>query len=114
MTGTAPDSITNDPLRCCFCGKSTHEVRQLVAGPAGASICDECVDVCVEIIAEKRALEGPPAPGPPPVVWPAGIHCCLCRMPVSLDDAIPVEDRGSLCRPCVTRIQLALSRRVER
>jgi ClpX C4-type zinc finger len=43
--------------KCSFCGKSQEQVRKLIAGPA-AWICDECVDLCVEIIApesEERA-----------------------------------------------------------
>ena len=36
-------------LYCTFCGKSQHEVRKLVAGPT-AFICDECVDLCTNII----------------------------------------------------------------
>jgi hypothetical protein len=46
-------------LYCSFCGKSQHEVNKLVAGPA-VFICDECVDVCSDIIDEKllRLVEG--------------------------------------------------------
>jgi len=40
-------------LRCSFCGKSQDQVRKLIAGPNGAYICDECVDICVEIIEEE-------------------------------------------------------------
>jgi ATP-dependent protease Clp ATPase subunit len=38
---------------CSFCGKSRHEVSQLIAGPA-VFICDECIDLCVTILTEKR------------------------------------------------------------
>jgi ATP-dependent Clp protease ATP-binding subunit ClpX len=38
--------------RCSFCGKSQDEVGQLVAGPA-VYICDECIDLCCEILAEN-------------------------------------------------------------
>jgi len=44
------DKVT---VRCSFCGKSQHEVKQLIAGPA-VSICDECVDLCATVIEEKR------------------------------------------------------------
>lgn len=40
------------PLTCSFCGKAAHEVRYLIAGPA-VHICDECVGLCDEILAEK-------------------------------------------------------------
>lgn len=39
--------------RCSFCGKSQEQVRKLIAGPNGAYICDECVDICAEIIEEE-------------------------------------------------------------
>ncbi len=37
---------------CSFCGKSQDQVRRLIAGPNGVYICDECVSLCNEIIAE--------------------------------------------------------------
>ncbi len=39
-------------LKCSFCGKSQEQVRKLVAGP-GVYICDECIDLCNEIIEEE-------------------------------------------------------------
>ncbi|WP_045000103.1 ATP-dependent Clp protease ATP-binding subunit ClpX [Shuttleworthella satelles] len=45
-------------VRCSFCGKTQSEVRKLIAGPNGAYICDECVDICAEIIDEDFAEEG--------------------------------------------------------
>ncbi|WP_439509450.1 ATP-dependent Clp protease ATP-binding subunit ClpX [Marinimicrobium koreense] len=48
-------------LYCSFCGKSQHEVRKLIAGPS-VFICDECVDLCNDIIREEiqeAAAEGP-------------------------------------------------------
>ncbi len=40
-------------LRCSFCNKTQDQVKKLIAGPNGAYICDECVDVCSEIIEEE-------------------------------------------------------------
>src|SRR5437870_6643900 len=53
--GQAPQAV----LYCSFCGKSQHEVTKLIAGPA-VFICDECVDVCIDIIDEQllRLVEG--------------------------------------------------------
>lgn len=42
----------NDPVSCSFCGKAQNEVRKIVAGP-GVYICDECIELCKEIIDEE-------------------------------------------------------------
>ena len=42
----------NKLLYCSFCGKSQNEVRKLIAGPS-VFICDECVDLCNDIIQEE-------------------------------------------------------------
>ncbi len=44
---------SDDKFRCSFCGKTQEQVRKLIAGPQGAYICDECVDICAEIIEEE-------------------------------------------------------------
>lgn len=44
---------SEDKIRCSFCGKSQQQVRKLIAGPNGAFICDECIDICSEIIEEE-------------------------------------------------------------
>ena len=41
-------------VRCSFCGKSEDQVRKLISGPAGIYICDECVEICSEIIEEEE------------------------------------------------------------
>ncbi|MEO8953752.1 MAG: ATP-dependent Clp protease ATP-binding subunit ClpX [Ktedonobacteraceae bacterium] len=41
--------------RCSFCGKSQDQVQRLIAGPGGVYICDECIDLCREIIDEEQA-----------------------------------------------------------
>ena len=45
------------PLYCSFCGKSQHEVRKLIAGPT-VFICDECVELCMDIIREESKASG--------------------------------------------------------
>src|SRR5213592_616298 len=47
----------NEVLRCSFCNKDQNDVRKLIAGPT-VYICDECVDVCNDIIADDRRVEG--------------------------------------------------------
>jgi ATP-dependent Clp protease ATP-binding subunit ClpX len=44
-------------LKCSFCGKSQKQVKKLIAGP-GVYICDECIDLCNEIIEEELAETG--------------------------------------------------------
>ncbi|MFA4993730.1 MAG: ATP-dependent Clp protease ATP-binding subunit ClpX [Bdellovibrionales bacterium] len=62
---TTPDS--KNTLYCSFCGKSQHEVRKLIAGPT-VFICDECVELCMDIIREEskttltKSKEGVPSP----------------------------------------------------
>ena len=47
----------DEKFRCSFCGKTQDQVRKLIAGPNGAYICDECVDICAEIIEEELEEE---------------------------------------------------------
>ena len=48
----------NDVLRCSFCNKNQRDVKKLIAGPT-VYICDECVDICLDIIAEERDSQDP-------------------------------------------------------
>ncbi|MDG1827077.1 MAG: AAA family ATPase, partial [Henriciella sp.] len=60
-------SDSKNTLYCSFCGKSQHEVKKLIAGPT-VFICDECVELCMDIIREEnktsgfKAKEGVPSP----------------------------------------------------
>jgi len=58
---------TDDTLRCSFCGKSQNEVKKLIAGPT-VYICNECIDICNEIITDDQQAESvatrPPLPKP--------------------------------------------------
>ena len=51
--------------KCSFCGKSHNEVAKVVAGPNDVAICDECVDVCRDIIGDQRAASSPPSDAVP-------------------------------------------------
>jgi len=46
-------SESKSSLHCSFCGKSQHEVRKLIAGPT-VFICDECVELCMDIVREQN------------------------------------------------------------
>ena len=58
---------SKNTLYCSFCGKSQHEVRKLIAGPT-VFICDECVELCMDIIGEEnksslvKSRDGIPTP----------------------------------------------------
>jgi ATP-dependent Clp protease ATP-binding subunit ClpX len=58
---------SEDTLRCSFCGKSQNEVKKLIAGPT-VYICNECIDICIEIISDdaqqEAAASRPPLPKP--------------------------------------------------
>lgn len=58
---------SEEVLRCSFCGKSQNEVRKLIAGPT-VYICNECIDICNEIISDDEQTEAvgtrPPLPKP--------------------------------------------------
>ena len=49
----APIGETSDLLKCSFCGKSQKQVKKLIAGP-GVYICDECIELCLEIIDDEK------------------------------------------------------------
>ena len=50
------DKTDNEVLHCSFCGKSQNEVKKLIAG-RGVYICDECIEVCINIVADEMAEE---------------------------------------------------------
>ncbi len=67
MSKTTTGSDSKNTLYCSFCGKSQHEVKKLIAGPT-VFICDECVELCMDIIREEsktalvKSRDGVPTP----------------------------------------------------
>ena len=67
MSNTGDNSEAKNTLFCSFCGKSQHEVKKLIAGPT-VFICDECVELCMDIIKEEhkatltKSADGVPTP----------------------------------------------------
>ena len=102
-------------LRCSFCNKAQVEVGKLIAGPT-VFICDECVQVCTDIIrAEKEA-------SPTEVAPPAESHssdatrivtCKLCSLPLPLEDALLISERGFLCPGCSGEVEVSLAQKRE-
>jgi hypothetical protein len=95
---------TSRPLSCSFCGKSQDDVRKLIAGP-GVYICDECISLCNDILAEEFAEEfgkaaskaATPQPTARWVTTSPFPHCILCRIPQDPEKVILIPDRGPLC-----------------
>jgi len=92
---------------CSFCGKSQDEVRKLIAGPT-VYICDECIDLCNDIIAEEveqeAQLEGPASPV---ASLNTPTWCGVCRLPKSAEEVVAVSEMGFFCRRCIDMIRAA-------
>jgi ATP-dependent Clp protease ATP-binding subunit ClpX len=76
----------NKLLYCSFCGKSQHEVRKLIAGPS-VFICDECVDLCEDIIQEEVIDDIAKGEEEEKFPTPAEIHDGLNDYVISQEDA---------------------------
>ena len=46
----------DDNIRCSFCGKTQDQVRKMIAGSNGVYICDDCIELCAEILEEELAI----------------------------------------------------------
>jgi hypothetical protein len=99
-----PPVPSGKEYHCSFCNKSQRAVRMLISGPK-VFICDECVDICVDILAESRKDD---AVAPSPMLT---VRCALCRLPIDAEPALLVEKRGVLCPPCVAGIEASLDAR---
>ena len=76
-----------DKVRCSFCNKTEDQVRKLIAGPSGVYICDECIDICAEIIDEE--LEAPETSAETDInlLKPAEIKAFLDEYVIGQEDA---------------------------
>jgi len=92
---------------CSFCGKSQDEVRKLIAGPT-VYICDECIDLCNDIIAEEvdreEQLEGA---ANPVASLNAPSWCLVCQLPKPAEEVVAVPELGFVCHRCVDMIRAA-------
>jgi hypothetical protein len=87
-------------VNCSFCGKSQEHVRKIIAGP-GVHICDECIDLCSEIL--ERDAEPASVPLTSRVV--AIGSCRLCSLPKDVAELRIVADRGPLCVECIDAVR---------
>ena len=114
--------VSTADLRCSFCNKLQSEVEKLIAG-RDVFICDECVEVCNDIIADDNRFTPPKArmkasgdakpsvPFPTMLISGAASRCVLCGMLVPKSDVIPVRERGVLCPGCVGEVEAAIAER---
>src|SRR5881296_2655396 len=96
-----PEPPPEAKVHCSFCGKSQDEVRKLIAGPT-VYICDECIDLCNDIIAEECDREETSQAVAPasPSEW-----CRVCRLPKAAAELLAIPDVGYVCRRCIDMIR---------
>nr|WP_216655608.1 ATP-dependent Clp protease ATP-binding subunit ClpX [Lentilactobacillus kribbianus] len=80
------DNETNGPITCSFCGKTQDQVKKIVAGP-GVYICNECIDLCKEIIDEELVDERKDSVAPLVVPTPAEILAELDQFVIGQNNA---------------------------
>ncbi|MFT5260248.1 MAG: ATP-dependent Clp protease ATP-binding subunit ClpX, partial [Gammaproteobacteria bacterium] len=80
------DNEDDKLLYCSFCGKSQNEVRKLIAGPS-VFICDECVDLCNDIIREEAESDDEPDVSDSHTPSPQEIHAILDDFVIGQSDA---------------------------
>ena len=90
----------DDTLRCSFCGKNQIEVRKLIAGPT-VYICNECIDICIEIISDDAQQD--PVPARPTLPKPTEIKTFLDEYVIGQDEtkkklAVAVYQHYKQCR----------------
>ncbi len=78
-----------DKIRCSFCGKSQEQVRKMIAGSGNVYICDECIELCSEILEEELEPEEENDPDF------SGINLLKPKqIKESLDDYVVVQDQA--------------------
>lgn len=109
-TDSHPDdkqAASEPKLICSFCGKSEDQVRKLIAGPS-VYICEECVDICNEIL-EKESEHETPAGEPPRrgTIFNPEASCALCHLRKPSEELSAVPDRGFICTVCLDAVTAA-------
>jgi hypothetical protein len=107
------ESSAAEIARCSFCSKTADKVRKLIAGPT-VYICDECIELCNDILAEesdqKRQTQESQSDTTVPERTPRApliplLACILCRLPKEAEDMTYIPDRGLICGVCLDVIR---------
>lgn len=93
---------------CSFCGKGQEEVRKLIAGPT-VFICDECVDLCDQILAKEKVGDGKAGKKAAPSAATEGL-CGICMEPREQDELVFLPHAAYLCAGCLEEIQTVRDR----
>jgi ClpX C4-type zinc finger protein len=93
-------------VACSFCGKSQNEVRKIIAGPA-VHICNECVDLCDEILTKENVNE---ADGAMKSDSTNERLCGICMQPRESDELIFLPHAAYMCAGCLEELQAVRDR----
>ena len=94
-----PQAVRGD-LHCSFCRKSQDQVRKLIAGP-DVYICDECVDLCIDILERESVAESTTITTPLHAIG----SCALCKLPKDVMELRMIGDQGVLCIECIDAVR---------
>ena len=101
----------DSPFRCSFCNKSQKEVSRLIPGPS-VYICNECVDICIEIIADDALSQAQQSMHTPVQehdnISVAGGPCSMCYVLTPANQCLLIPERGQLCPACLEAIRSAI------
>ena len=109
------EPATAEIKRCSFCSKTQHDVRKLIAGPA-VYICEECVDLCNDILADElREKPKTETKAPAQMERAAPLQgCLLCRLPKEAGELTYIPERGAICSVCLDAIGAVIDTSNER
>jgi ClpX C4-type zinc finger len=108
------DPAVKPKLICSFCGKDQDQVNKLIAGPS-VNICDECVDLCNDILERECEHETPAGQAPQQgTVFNRDARCALCHLPKPSEELLAVPDRGFICTVCLDAVKGVAEEREEK
>ena len=93
-------------VSCSFCGKNQDEVRKIIAGSA-VHICDECVDLCDEILTKEKVNEADKAKRSDST---SERLCGICMQPRESDELIFLPHAAYMCAGCLEELQAVRDR----